>query len=238
MAGYIERRPGGSLCAVVEVPPSLREAVGRKRLRKTLATRDMATAKSRVWAVVAELEGQIEAARRANTGDKAADEARALRKALRGATASEAASLCDHVDDRAHALRGDPIGDLRGVPSSDYEFDPERESRARAMLRSPHAAWRAVLASSSATNLASVAARTRRGRPIRKEGNCPNSSSRKTWRWLIARLFATCWMLGMKPDFTPITKALRASCTGKRGPSLSRPPRLLGLRSRWESASI
>ena len=131
MAGYIERRRNG-LYAVVEVPPSLREAVGRKRLRKTLATRDMVTAKARVWAVVAELKGQIEAARQATTGDMVADEARALRKALRDAPPSEAASLRETIDDRADALRGDPIGDARGVPSSDYEFDPERERRATA----------------------------------------------------------------------------------------------------------
>jgi integrase len=132
MAGYIERRRGGSLCAVVEVPPSLREAVGRKRLRKTLATRDMVTAKARVWAVVADLKRQIEAARQATTGDMVTDEARALRKALREAPPSEAASLRGIIDDRAYELRGDPIGDARGVPSSDYEFDPEREKRATA----------------------------------------------------------------------------------------------------------
>ena len=131
MAGYIERRRNG-LYAVVEVPPSLREAVGRKRLRKTLATADMVTAKARVWAVVAELKGQIEAARQATTGDMVTDEARALRKALRDAPPSEAASLRETIDDRAYALRGDPIGDARGVPSSDYEFDPERERRATA----------------------------------------------------------------------------------------------------------
>jgi integrase len=131
MAGYIERRRNG-LYAVVEVPPSLREAVGRKRLRKTLATADMVTAKARVWAVVAELKGQIEAARQATTGDIATDEARALRKALRDAAPGEAASLRETIDARADALRGDPIGNARGVPSSDYEFDPEREKRATA----------------------------------------------------------------------------------------------------------
>ena len=131
MARHIERIRLG-LYAVVEVPPSLRKAVGRKRLRKTLATRDMVTAKARVFAVVAELKGQIEAARQATTGDKAADEARALRKALRAATASEAVSVRETIDDRAYELRGDPIGDAPGVPSSDYEYDPEREKRATA----------------------------------------------------------------------------------------------------------
>ena len=131
MARHIERIRLG-LYAVVEVPPSLREAVGRKRLRKTLATRDMATAKARVFAVVAELKGQIEAARQATTGDMVTDEARALRKALRDAPPSEATSLREAIDDRASALRGDPIGNVSGVPSSDYEFDPEREKRATA----------------------------------------------------------------------------------------------------------
>ncbi len=131
MARNIERRRNG-LYAVVEVPPSLREAVGRKRLRKTLATADMATAKARVWAVVAELKRQIEAARQATTGDMVTEEARALRKALREAPPSEAASVRDFIADRAHELRGDPIGDVRGVPSGDYEFDAERERRATA----------------------------------------------------------------------------------------------------------
>ena len=131
MARNIERRRNG-LYAVVEVPPSLRKAIGKKRLKRTLETRDMVTAKARVFAVVAEFKAVIEAARQATTGDMVTDEARALRKALRDAPPSEAASLRDLIADRADALRGDPIGDAPGVPSSDYEFDPEREKRATA----------------------------------------------------------------------------------------------------------
>ena len=131
MARNIERRRLG-LYAVVEVPPSLHKAVGKKRLKRTLETRDMATAKARVFKVVAEFKAVIEAARQATTGDMVTDEARALRKALREAPPSEAASLRDLIADRAHELRGDPIGDVRAVPSSDYEFDPEREKRATA----------------------------------------------------------------------------------------------------------
>ncbi|MFY9626989.1 MAG: DUF6538 domain-containing protein, partial [Methylocystis sp.] len=129
MVGYIEKRRNGYY-AVVEVPPSLRKAVGRKRLRKTLATPDKVTAKARVWAVVADLKAQIEAARQATMGDAAQDEARALRTALRSATSpDEDETLRDVIADRANELRGDPIGNdlLTG-----YEFDAERERRATA----------------------------------------------------------------------------------------------------------
>ena len=88
MAGYIEQRRNG-FYAVVEVPPSLRAVVGRKRLRKTLATSDKATAKARVWGVVAELKAIIAAARHASLGGAEANVARDLRGRLRNAAPEE-----------------------------------------------------------------------------------------------------------------------------------------------------
>jgi integrase len=59
--GHIERRRRG-LYAVVEVPPVLRQAVGRKRLRKTLATSDMALARLRLTPILDDLNAIVEAA--------------------------------------------------------------------------------------------------------------------------------------------------------------------------------
>lgn len=131
MAGYIERRRNG-LYAVVEVPPSLRSAVGRKRLRKTLATADMATAKARAWGVVADLKAIIEAARQTAKGDAVTREARALRSHLRVASPVEADNLRSAIADRADELRGEPIGESRGLSPGDYEYDAKREAQADA----------------------------------------------------------------------------------------------------------
>ena len=134
MAGYIEQRRNG-FYAVVEVPPSLREAVGRKRLRKTLATSDKATAKARVWKVVAELKAQIEAARHVATGDAVKDEARTLRTALSSASRTDEEGIREHISDRADEIRGGPVGDTRGVPSDEFDYEPEREKRAESFYQ-------------------------------------------------------------------------------------------------------
>ncbi|WP_406853788.1 DUF6538 domain-containing protein [Alsobacter sp. KACC 23698] len=63
MSRYIERRRL-TYYAVVEVPPSLREKVGKKRLIRSLETRDLAVARDRRWQVVAELKREIEDARK------------------------------------------------------------------------------------------------------------------------------------------------------------------------------
>ncbi|WP_421697553.1 DUF6538 domain-containing protein [Ancylobacter sp.] len=63
MPRYIERRRQ-TYYAVVEVAPSLREKVGKKRLIRSLQTRDLATARERRWAVVAELQKIIEDAKK------------------------------------------------------------------------------------------------------------------------------------------------------------------------------
>ena len=70
--------------AVVEVPPSLRQTLGR-RLKRTLKTRDVAVARARRWAVVASLKGQIERARKAQQGDPLVTEALAWRGYLEAA---------------------------------------------------------------------------------------------------------------------------------------------------------
>ncbi len=59
---YLEQRRQGYY-AVVEVPPSMRPAIGRKRLRRSLKTRSLETARKRRWQVVAELRAAIDAAR-------------------------------------------------------------------------------------------------------------------------------------------------------------------------------
>jgi hypothetical protein len=61
--GYLEQRRAGWE-AVVDVPPLLRDAVGRKRLRKGLGTRDKHVAKARLPKALLELHARIEAARR------------------------------------------------------------------------------------------------------------------------------------------------------------------------------
>lgn len=63
ISGYLAQRRAGWE-AVVDVPPSLRAAVGRKRLRKGLDTRDKDVAKARLPRALLELHGRIEAARR------------------------------------------------------------------------------------------------------------------------------------------------------------------------------
>jgi integrase len=71
VSGHIERRRRG-LYAVVEVPPSLRREVGRKRLRKTLATSDATLARHRLASALADLHAVIAAAKRRRNGGSAA----------------------------------------------------------------------------------------------------------------------------------------------------------------------
>lgn len=67
---------------VIEVPPSARPAMGRKRLRKSLKTRSLETAQKRRWEAIAELRGQIEAARLGSSEDRDIARAQILREAL------------------------------------------------------------------------------------------------------------------------------------------------------------
>jgi len=59
--GYLARR-GKAYEAVVDVPPSKREAVGRKRLRKALGTSDVHIANARLRRTLSDLHAQIDAA--------------------------------------------------------------------------------------------------------------------------------------------------------------------------------
>lgn len=80
IAGYLEKRRAGYE-AVRDVPPSLRAAVGRNRLRKGLGTRDLHLARARLLPALVAFEATIQAARRGSpTTDPIAAEALELRK--------------------------------------------------------------------------------------------------------------------------------------------------------------
>ena len=82
VAGYIEQRRAG-FEAVVDVPPNLRGAVGRKRLRKGLGTRDVHVARSRLPRALLELHARIDAARRRTPeSDPVTAEALEMRRSL------------------------------------------------------------------------------------------------------------------------------------------------------------
>lgn len=65
ISGYLEQRRAGWE-AVVDVPPSVRHAVGRKRLRKGLGTRDKDVARALLPKALLELHARMDAARRAS----------------------------------------------------------------------------------------------------------------------------------------------------------------------------
>lgn len=75
--------------AVVEVPPSLRSVVGRRRLTRTLKTHDLATAKMRRFTVVKDLKEIIAQARRGLVGRSQMGEAGEWRRELEAAGAGE-----------------------------------------------------------------------------------------------------------------------------------------------------
>jgi integrase len=82
VAGYLEQRRAG-FSAVVDVPPSKREAVGSKRLKKGLATRDKHVAKARLAKALLELHARIDAACRRNADtDPVTAEAMAYREQM------------------------------------------------------------------------------------------------------------------------------------------------------------
>lgn len=82
IAGYLEQRRQGFF-AVVDVPPSKREAVGAKRLKKGLGTRDKHVAKARLPKALLELHARIDAACRRNADtDPVTAEAMAYREQM------------------------------------------------------------------------------------------------------------------------------------------------------------
>ncbi len=84
VSGYLEKR-GQGFVAVVEVPPAKRVAVGAKRLKKGLATRDKHVAQARLLKALLELHGRIEElCRRRPETDPMTAEALAYREHLQG----------------------------------------------------------------------------------------------------------------------------------------------------------
>jgi hypothetical protein len=81
---------------------------------------------------VAELKAQIEAARQTATGDAVKDEARTLRAALRNASPADEEGIREQIYNRAHELRGGPLGDTSGIPSDEIEYEAERAKQAEA----------------------------------------------------------------------------------------------------------
>lgn len=82
VSGYLEKR-GQGFVAVVEVPPAKRVAVGAKRLKKGLGTRDKHIAKARLLKALLELHARIEElCRRRPETDPVAAEALAYREHL------------------------------------------------------------------------------------------------------------------------------------------------------------
>ena len=78
---YLEQRRQGWY-VVLEVPPSLRERLGRKRLRKSLGTRSLTTAQAKRWAMIATLRADITGAQGQRAGDPIANEALGWREAM------------------------------------------------------------------------------------------------------------------------------------------------------------
>ena len=82
LTGYLAQR-GRAYEAVVDVPPSKREAVGRKRLRKALGTTDVHVAKARLRRALVALHAQIDAAlRQSPTADPVTLEAMEFRRSV------------------------------------------------------------------------------------------------------------------------------------------------------------
>ena len=114
LSGYLEQRRQG-FEAVVDVPPSLRAAVGRRRFRLGLATRDVHIARARLLKAVITLHERINAAcRMVPTVDPLMTEALALREGyqavlsgdIRGFTSSDDAQsiIIAHVQTRAESI--------------------------------------------------------------------------------------------------------------------------------------
>jgi integrase len=99
---YLEQRRQGWY-AVVYIPPSLREALGRKKLSRSLKTREVHVARARRWPVVAEFKATIEQARAGATQDPVLLEALEWREQI-----------------AAEARRLDASGDLEAIMRAQY----------------------------------------------------------------------------------------------------------------------
>lgn len=138
ISGYLEQRRAGWYAAV-DVPPSLRPAVGRNRLRKSLRTRDKHVAKARLPKVLLELHQRIdEARRRRPETDPLTAEAMALRETLSAAREGKATGL--------PVVRfEDPDGEMHEEPDVGLLVDVI-ETRAGAIEREEGAARAKVFA--------------------------------------------------------------------------------------------
>lgn len=97
--------------AVVEVPLAAREAIGAKRLKKTLGTRDREIARARLPRVVAELHERVQAAQRKESEPRLV----------------EALELRDQI---IRARGGESLGWVRSSPD-DHESPPDEEEAIR-----------------------------------------------------------------------------------------------------------
>lgn len=108
--------------AVVEVPPSVRPKLGKRRLKRTLSTRDLHVARARRFRVVADLKAEIEAVRRGAAPTTISDEALAWREALAAADAGEdVGSPPAGMDDGGAAVEGDSVGFIRDLIQDRYD---------------------------------------------------------------------------------------------------------------------
>ncbi len=100
----------------VEVPPSIRPNLGKKRLVRTLKTRSLETAQRRRWDVIADLRREIEAARSGQAGDPVVARAMFYRDAYAAAEKADeesegrpedlttASIVMDHAEEEAARL--------------------------------------------------------------------------------------------------------------------------------------
>ena len=131
----VEQR-GETFYAVVEIPPSLRPAMGgKKRLRKTLGTNDPALARVKSFRVVADLKEQIATAKGPLNGGAILDEARALRSEMKEASPEEAQSVLGIIAELAHHRLGKPVSPSPDPLTGEYEYDPVREKEADAFFK-------------------------------------------------------------------------------------------------------
>jgi hypothetical protein len=122
---------GAKWRVVVAVPRNLQKAIGTTKLKQTLDTDSLSEANRMKWAVVAELQGRIDAAR--NPQGKPADlleEAKKLANFRRAASGEEEdRSLFDHIMDRVDEILGDAIETAR---DGSAVHEAEREAAAKA----------------------------------------------------------------------------------------------------------
>ncbi|MBZ9939210.1 tyrosine-type recombinase/integrase [Mesorhizobium sp. BR1-1-16] len=124
---YLTKRRQGYYVEI-EIPPSLRETMGKKRLVKSLGTRELNVARAKRWETIAALKAQIEAARKGSAALPLEEEALGYRRALMQARGdAEADGAETGIRDRYFDLLGKQTG--TGA-FGDGEFDPESERQA------------------------------------------------------------------------------------------------------------